>query len=65
MMTFFAHAGSEGFDQTIDDPENFVSTEEPCFGLHGLTTAPVADSEKSFIQFVQPLIIAKIQESLS
>jgi hypothetical protein len=23
MMTFFAHAGGEGFDQTIDNPENF------------------------------------------
>lgn len=23
LMTFFAHAGSEGFDQTIDDPSNF------------------------------------------
>ena len=23
LMTFFGHAGSEGFDQTIDNPENF------------------------------------------
>lgn len=23
MMTFFAHSGSEGFDQSIDNPENF------------------------------------------
>ena len=23
LMTFFAHAGSEGFDQSIDDPSNF------------------------------------------
>src|SRR5690554_1147796 len=33
LMTFFAHAGSEGFDQSIDNPENFEWNEKYPFLL--------------------------------